>query len=310
MIKEGSKLEAIYDDILNIIALGRKKGKWTSIEQLIENIEEVPSKHPPNQEVLNITKRCVKLVYSSPVARTALGQSNYGIVGFTPQTSKPKTLNEAQLNELKDDVLEAVRSAKDGLDLYTEDISKQSMDYLKPNDKIIVWGYDELVAAFIDYAISSRSRKTSVTLMVTGSSSCAKKYLEKFRKKIESQILQVVLIGDGGFFSVMPIVQKVVVSIRSLLPNGSLRVDAGLHSVCLAARQHAVPVIGLCPMHKVSFSHPMDVVELVSPDHAGEIKPEWDLVKSNLVSLIITPESALPPSDTYRLHNDLYAATQ
>ena len=68
---------------------------------------------------------------------------------------------------------------------------------------------------------------------------------------------QVVLIGDGGFFSVMPIVQKVVVSIRSLLPNGSLRVDAGLHPVCLAARQHAVPVIGLCPMHKVSFSHPM-----------------------------------------------------
>lgn len=158
MIKEGSKLEAIYDDILNIIALGRKKGKWTSIEQLIENIEEVPSKHPPNQEVLNITKvgfrtltwwditddffyrialkpkkRCVKLVYSSPVARTALGQSNYGIVGFTPQTSKPKTLNEAQLNELKDDVLEAVRSAKDGLDLYTEDISKQSIDYLKVN---------------------------------------------------------------------------------------------------------------------------------------------------------------------------------
>ena len=83
--------------------------------------------------LLKPIKRCVKLVYSSPVARTALGQSNYGIVGFTPQTSKPKALNEAQLNELKDDVLEAVRSAKDGLDLYTEDISKQSMDYLKVN---------------------------------------------------------------------------------------------------------------------------------------------------------------------------------
>ena len=83
--------------------------------------------------LLKPLKRCVKLVYSSPVARTALGQSNYGIVGFTPQTSKPKTLNEAQLNELKDDVLEAVRSAKDGLDLYTEDISKQSIDYLKVN---------------------------------------------------------------------------------------------------------------------------------------------------------------------------------
>ena len=25
-----------------------------------------------------------------------------------------------------------------------------------------------------------------------------------------------------------------------------------------------------------------DVVELISPDHPGEIKPEWDLVKSNV----------------------------
>ena len=71
--------------------------------------------------------------------------------------------------------------------------------FIQPNDKIIVWGYDELVAAFIDYAISSRSRKTSVTLMVTGSSSCAKKYLEKFRKKIESQILQGMILRSFKF---------------------------------------------------------------------------------------------------------------
>lgn len=47
----------------------------------------------------------------------------------------------------------------------------------------------------------------SITLMVTGSSSCAKDYTRKFKKQIEAQLLQIVFLGDGGFFSVMPIVQ-------------------------------------------------------------------------------------------------------
>ena len=35
--------------------------------------------------------------------------------------------------------------------------------------------------------------------MVTGSSSCAKKYLEKFRKKIESQILQGMILRNSAW---------------------------------------------------------------------------------------------------------------
>ena len=92
--------------------------------------------------------------------------------------------------------------------------------------------------------------------MVTGSSSCAKEYARKFRKQIESQLLQIVFLGDGGFFSVMPIVQKVIIPVKALLPDGSARVPGGVRAVCLAARQHAVPVIGLCPMHQVACQHP------------------------------------------------------
>ena len=108
--------------------------------------------------------------------------------------------------------------------------------------------------------------------MVTGSSSCAKEYTRKFKKQIEAQVLQIVFLGDGGFFSVMPIVQvrfycytflltfflqKVIIPVQSLLPDGSVRVPGGVRAVCLAAKQHAVPVIGLCPMHKVACNHPM-----------------------------------------------------
>ena len=168
-------------------------------------------------------------------------------------------------------MLEEIRLAKGALNEYQEDIAKQSIDYLrvcfkfkkklkiifkKPNDKIIVWEYNELVASFIHWATNSKSRKMSVTLMVTGTSACAKEYTRKFRKQIESQLLQIVFLGDGGFFSVMPIVQKVIIPVKSLLPDGSARVPGGVRAVCLAARQHAVPVIGLCPMHQVACEHP------------------------------------------------------
>ena len=42
---------------------------------------------------------------------------------------------EEQINELRDEVLEEVRSFKDGIDSYVEEISKQSQDYLKVNIK-------------------------------------------------------------------------------------------------------------------------------------------------------------------------------
>ena len=74
-----------------------------------------------------------------------------------------------------------------------------------------MWEYNELVASFIHWATNSKSRKMSITLMVTGSSECAKEYTRKFKKQIESQVLQIVFLGDGGFFSVMPIVQKVII---------------------------------------------------------------------------------------------------
>ena len=38
---------------------------------------------------------------------------------------------EEQINDLRDEVLEEVRSFKDGIDSYVEEISKQSQDYLK-----------------------------------------------------------------------------------------------------------------------------------------------------------------------------------
>ena len=41
-------------------------------------------------------------------------------------------------------------------------------------------------------------------------------------------------------------------------------------------------VLALCPTHKIYAEYPVDEVELVRPDHAQEVKPAWDKIKSNV----------------------------
>lgn len=213
---------------------------------------------------------------------------------------------ESELNELKEDVLDAVRQLRDNFETHIEEISRHSLDYLKPHDKVLIWGYSELIASFIESAVDSKSRKTPITLLISGPSKEALHYQSRMEKHLARKLLQIIIIGDGAFFSVMPIVQKVLIPVSSLLPDGSLRAQGGTRSICLAARAHSVPVLALCPMHKICADYPNDECELIKPDHPNEVKPAWDLVKSNLVSLVITSEGGLPPSDTYRLHNELY----
>lgn len=148
---------------------------------------------------------------------------------------------ESELNELKEDVLDAVRQLRDNFETHIEEISRHSLDYLKPHDKVLIWGYSELIASFIESAVDSKSRKTPITLLISGPSKEALHYQSRMEKHLARKLLQIIIIGDGAFFSVMPIVQKVLIPVSSLLPDGSLRAQGGTRSICLAARAHSVP---------------------------------------------------------------------
>jgi len=309
------RLLTVYDDILNVVGQGRGKNQWNSVADLLVKISLVSQKNSYLEnyaEVVNITRRIMKLVRESKVVSSSsmIDQTSlvHVLMGGTINETE-ENLSESQLNELKDDVLEAVRMCKVNFETHLKDISMHSLDYLKPHDRVLCWGYSEAVAAFIEAAVDSKSRKTPITLIVSGPSSEAVKFQSRMKKYLDPKLkntLQIIIIGDGAFFSVMPIVQKVLLPTMALLPDGSLRAEAGNRAICLAARAHSVPVLALCPTHKIYAEYPVDEVELVRPDHAQEVKPAWDKIKSNLVSLVITSEGGLPPSDTYRLHNELY----
>ena len=118
-------------------------------------------------------------------------------------------LTECDLNELKDEVLDCIRQSRDTFNDHILDISRHSLDYLKPHDKVLIWGYSELIASFVESAVNSKSRKTPITLLISGRSKDALNYQKRLGKHLERKLLQIIIIGDGAFFSVMPIIQKV-----------------------------------------------------------------------------------------------------
>ena len=81
MVKD-EVLSKYYDEILGIVALGRKKGSWKSISTLVSLIEEAPSRHAPSQEITNITKRCVKVVYDSKIGSVHIDRLFLAAIAF------------------------------------------------------------------------------------------------------------------------------------------------------------------------------------------------------------------------------------
>jgi len=308
------RLLGVCDEVVGLVALGLRKNEWSTVEELVSLIGEMPKNKnyhlaENKEDHFNIIRRCQKIVRETKAAKKLSDEDQNSLANALMGCGRPtetKKVNQMDLTEIKEEVLESVRGLRDDIETHIERIAEHSADYLKPHDRILIWGFSALVASFIEKAVASKSRKTPITLLVSGSSNDAIDYQRILRKQVESKMLQIVVIGDGAAFTVMPIVQKVLIPASSLLPDGSMRTPAGIRALCLAARVHAVPVLALCPLHKISADYPEDECELVQPDHPREIKPAWDLVKSNLVSVVITSEGGLPPNDTYRLHNQLY----
>jgi len=261
MLLDEKRLLNLYDEILNVVK--SRTATWNSVDELLSGIEKVSRK--PNftfsdnfTEAVNIVRRCMKMVTDSKVTTKALDvpeSSLFNVImgsarvtplspsDYTGNIEKTK-LTEKELDELKDDVLEAVKEAKYSFEAHVEEISRHAFDFLKPHDKVLIWGYSELTSSFVQSAIDSKSRKTPITLLVSGPKGEALRVQKMLEKHTESKVLHINIIGDGGFFSVMPIVQKVLIPVTALLPDGNLRAPGGTRAICLAARAHSVP--GTC----------------------------------------------------------------
>lgn len=63
--------------------------------------------------------------------------------------------------------------------------------------------------------------------------------------------IQTTLIPDSAIFAMMARVNKVIIGTHSVMANGGLKGVCGAHTMALAAKHYAVPLIVCAPMYKL-----------------------------------------------------------
>lgn len=114
-------------------------------------------------------------------------------------------------------------------------------------------------------------------------------------------------------------VDKVIISANAIMANGGLIASAGAFQICLAAREHSIPVIVVSAMYKLTPLYPFDPMklnELLAPstilqpeegdclDNIEAIVPAYDYVPPEFISLFLTNQGGFTPNYIYRQFSD------
>lgn len=223
--------------------------------------------------------------------------------------------------ELKTTVMEAIKEYLDEIEVSIHNISAQAIEHIHSNEVVLTIGKSRTVEAFLKFA--AKTRKFHV-IVVEGAPNFEGHTLAK---SLAESGIETTIITDSAIFAIMSRVNKVIIGTHSILANGGLKGTVGSNLVALAAKRHAVPLIVLAAMYKLSPLHYAESAgrdatfgRLTSPqsvldyDTAGtdqlcnvEIhSPMFDYVPPDLVTLFISNIGGNAPSYMYRLLSELY----
>lgn len=162
------------------------------------------------------------------------------------------------------------------LDLSSRSIAHQAIDYVQTDEIILTLGKSKVIELFLKHAaIGSKTGKRKFTVIVV---ELAPFYSgREMAKALNKFGISTLIIPDSAVFAIMSRVNKVLLSTHSMMANGGIKAPAGSHSIALAAKHYAVPVIVCCPMYKLTpsylVSHDSLAFEQFSHLHAAFPEP-------------------------------------
>ena len=290
--------------------------------------------------------------YSQPSAVTAT--SLFGLFSHpehasgtsTPPLAKPglTSQNFSKLDDaisskdIKAEVLEGIREILDELDQVDDQIAAFALDHIHDDEVILTHTSSLTVQKFLLYAARKRkftvvfvegypndSAETHTTLLHgrTKHTNPEEEEEESRWKTLTSLGITVVMIPDSAVYAVMSRVNKVILSVHTVLANGGLVASVGTKIIATAAKMHQTPVIVLSGVYKLSPIYPFDVEELIEFGDASRVIPfqerdaDWskrvevmnplyDYVPADLVGLYITNLGGHAPNYLYRIVADHY----
>lgn len=242
---------------------------------------------------------------------------------------------------VKENILEGIeRELLNELELSSKSIAHQAVDYVQSDEIILTLGKSKVVELFLRHAASgSKTGKRKFTVIVV---ELAPFYIgREMAKSLNKSGISTLIVPDSAVFAIMSRVNKVLMSAHSMMANGGIKAPASSHSIALAAKHYAVPVIVCCPIYKLTpnylVSHDTAAFELFSHLHTAFPEPytaptseadsekdennrlsigtggsvesihsTFDYVQPELITLFVSNIGGNSPSYVYQLLNELY----
>lgn len=223
-------------------------------------------------------------------------------------------------HQLKSNVIETVNELIDELDGIIGQISDQAIEHIHAHEVVLTVGNSKTVAEFLKEAAKKR---TFQVVVAEGSPTNGGQQLAM---ELANAGIPTTAITDGAIFAMMARVNMVVVGTHALLANGGAMAPVGTHMVALAAQRHAVPLVMLSGLQKLTplFPHnpaitmndmqsPASVLDFdahadgMRADDLHALNPAFDYIPPELISLFVTDTGGHTPSYVYRLLAEYYS---
>lgn len=163
------------------------------------------------------------------------------------------------------------------IDSSSKTIAEHAINYVQTDEIILILGKSEVIETFLKKAAKSRDRTVRRKFTVIVVELAPFFSGREMAKLLNKHDISTLIIPDSAVFAIMSRVNKVILSTHSMMANGGIKAPAGSHSIALAAKHYAVPVIVCCPMYKLTpnylVSHDSVAFEQFSYLHAAFPEP-------------------------------------
>jgi translation initiation factor 2B subunit (eIF-2B alpha/beta/delta family) len=168
-----------------------------------------------------------------------------------------------KMKAFKSEVIEVIGELIEELESVSAHITQQALEHISPQTVVFTSGGSELVESFLREANRKRKFQTIVAEGAPGFSG------HRMARTLSEKGLETTVVSDSAVFAVMSRANIVVIAAHGVFSNGGVLARAGDHTVALAAKQHAVPVVVLAGLHELSPLGPGDpefeMNDLLSP---------------------------------------------
>jgi len=201
--------------------------------------------------------------------------------------------------------------------LYTT-IAEQAMEHIHAKEVILTYGQ----SLSMEYFLKTAAKKRSFEVIVVQSAPSYNAH--DMASGLADAGIVTTVITDSSVYPMMARVNKVFISVEIVAANGGLIGQTGLHNIALAAKYHAVPLVCITGLFKLSPLYPHDLNafnELQDPSAIFDfqsmttqsessikvLNPVYDYVPPEYVSLFLTNIGCHQPSYVYRLLSEYYS---